>query len=74
MLTRPGAQVYGRKPDGAPPYAVGVAHFSQGAEEVAAFLFPAANMHRWNDELCEKGEARGGRAPLARRAHPRASC
>jgi hypothetical protein len=60
LAAHPRAQVYGRKVDGGPPYAVGVAHFSQPAEAVADFLFQPANMHRWNDELCEKGEARAG--------------
>ena len=55
--------MYGRKPDGAPPYAVGVSHFTQDADEVAAFLADPANMHRWNDELCEKGEASSSHAP-----------
>ena len=51
-------QVYGRASAGLPPYAVGVAHFEQDAEQVAAFLFSPDNMGRWNDELCEKGSVR----------------
>ena len=58
-------QVYGRKVEGGPPYAVGVAHFSQPAEAVADFLFQPSNMHKWNDELCEKGEARARRCDCA---------
>jgi len=49
-------QVYGRKSDAGPPFAVGVTHFTQSADMVADFLFTPANMGRWNDELCEKGE------------------
>ena len=50
--------MYGRASAGAPPYAVGVCHFAQQADEVAAFLFSPDNMGRWNDELCEKGSVR----------------
>jgi hypothetical protein len=50
--------VYGRKSDAGPPFAVGVTHFDQAADDVAAFLFHPDNMGRWNDELCEKGQVR----------------
>jgi hypothetical protein len=56
--SRHAAQVYGRPSAGLPPYAVGVAHFEQDAEQVAAFLFSPDNMGSWNDELCEKGTVR----------------
>lgn len=59
-LTCAARQVFGRKCPGGPPYAVGVTRFSQSVAEVAAFLFDPANMHRWNDELCEKGEVCAG--------------
>jgi len=48
--------VYGRKSDVGPPHAVGVAHFTQPAEEVAAYLLDPNNMGDWNEELCEKGQ------------------
>jgi hypothetical protein len=58
-LSRPlFAQVYGRRSDLGPPHAVGVAHFTQSADEVAAYLFDPAHMGDWDAELCEKGQAR----------------
>ena len=51
-------QVYGRRSDDGPPHAVGVAHFTQPASEVAAYLFDPNHMGDWDAELCEKGQVR----------------
>ena len=65
------AQVYGRRSDDGPPHAGGVAHFTQSADEVAAYLFDPNHMGDWDAELCEKGQVRGlaaaQRAPHATR-------
>ena len=58
------AQVYSRKVAAGPPMAIGVSHYPTCAEEVASFLFQPDQMHVWNDDLCEKGEARGWRHVL----------
>ena len=61
QLTRcaaPHTQVYGRRSDDGPPHAVGVAHFTQSADEVAAYLFDPNHMGDWDAELCEKGQVR----------------
>lgn len=50
--------MYGRRSDLGPPHAVGVAHFTHSADEVAAYLFDPAHMGDWDAELCEKGQAR----------------
>ena len=45
--------------------AIGVSHYPTCAEEVASFLFQPDQMHVWNDDLCEKGEARWWRRGAA---------